>query len=64
MGDKLSMSENINVQENREPIVIMRDLTTEEYEKYLDEMREKALHDEASALNAAEKKAEFHESWK
>lgn len=37
------MSENKNVQENRAPIVIMRDLTSEEYEKYLYEMREKAL---------------------
>ena len=54
--EELSMLENTNVQEINNAILVLRELNADEKMRYISEMREKALHDEASAINAAEKK--------
>ena len=60
-GDKmhrkyLDMLENANVQEINKAILILRELSADEHMRQIAEMREKALHDEASAINSAIKK--------
>lgn len=53
--EELSMLENTNVKEINNAIFILRKLNADENMRYLAEMREKALHDEVSAINSAEK---------
>lgn len=53
--EELSMLENTNVKEINNAIFILQKLNADENMRYLAEMREKALHDEASAINSAEK---------
>ena len=43
------MLENANVQEINKAILILRELSADEHMRQIAEMREKALHDEASA---------------
>ena len=50
------MLENANVQEINKAILILRELSADEHMRQIAEMREKALHDEASAINSAIKK--------
>lgn len=50
------MPENATTNENNHVTLILRELSDDEKMKYITEMREKALHDEATAMNAAEKK--------
>ena len=50
------MLENTNVKEINDAIVVLREVSADEKMRYLAEMREKALHDEANALHSAEKK--------
>lgn len=54
--EEISMLENTNVKEINDAIVVLREISADEKMKYIAEMREKALHDEANALNSAEKK--------
>lgn len=44
------MLENTNVQEINQAIVVLRKLNADEKMRYLADMREMALHDEASAM--------------
>ena len=52
------MSENATTNESNHVTLILRELSDDEKMKYITEMREKALHDEATAMNAAEKRGE------
>jgi predicted transposase/invertase (TIGR01784 family) len=54
--EELEMLENTNVKEISQAVLILRELNADEKMRYLADMREKALHDEATAINAAEKK--------
>ncbi len=53
--EELDMLENTNVQEINKAILVLRELNADEKMRYLSEMREKALHDEANAINSAKK---------
>ena len=48
--EELDMLENTNVQEINQAIVVLRKLNADEKMRYLADMREMALHDEASAM--------------
>lgn len=50
------MPENATTNENNHVTLILRELSADEKMEYIAEMREKALHDEATAMNAAEKR--------
>lgn len=52
------MPENVTTNESNHVTLILRELSDDEKMKYITEMREKALHDEATAMNAAEKRGE------
>ena len=52
------MPENAMTNESNHVTLILRELSDDEKMKYITEMREKALHDEATAINAAEKRGE------
>ena len=54
--EEISMLENTNVKEINDAIVVLRELSADEKMRYLAEMREKSLHDEANALHSAEKR--------
>ena len=54
--EELVMLENTNVKEINNAIFILRELNADENMRRIAEMREKALHDEATAMNAAEKR--------
>ena len=50
------MLDNANTNESNHVTLIFRELSDDEKMEYITEMREKALHDEATAMNAAEKR--------
>lgn len=50
------MPENATTNESNHVTLILRELSDDEKMKYITEMREKALRDEATAINAAEKR--------
>ena len=50
------MPENATTNESNHVTLILRELSDDEKMKYITEMREKTLHDEATAMNAAEKR--------
>ena len=50
------MPENATTNESNHVTLILRELSDDGKMKYITEMREKALHDEATAMNAAEKR--------
>lgn len=50
------MLENTNVQEINKAILVLKKLNADENMRRLAEMREKALHDEANAINSAEER--------
>ena len=50
------MPENVTTNESNHVTLILRELSDDEKMKYITEMREKALHDEATAMNAAERR--------
>ena len=50
------MPENATTNKSNHVTLILRELSDDEKMKYITEMREKALHDEATAINAAEKR--------
>lgn len=50
------MPENATTNENNHVTLILRELSADEKMEYITEMREKALHDEATAMNAAERR--------
>ena len=52
------MPENATTNKSNHVTLILRELSDDEKMKYITEMREKALHDEATAMNAAEKGGE------
>ena len=52
------MPENATTNESNHVTLILRELSDDEKMEYITEMREKALHDEATAINAAEKRGE------
>ena len=52
------MPEKATTNESNHVTLILRELSDDEKMKYITEMREKALHDEATAINAAEKRGE------
>ena len=52
------MPENATTNESNHVTLILRELSADEKMEYIAEMREKALHDEATAINAAEKRGE------
>ena len=52
------MPENATTNENNHATLILRELSDDEKMEYITEMREEALHDEATAMNAAEKRGE------
>lgn len=54
--EELYMLENTNVQEISNAIFVLRELNADENMRRIAEMREKALHDEANAINSAEEK--------
>jgi flagellar biosynthesis/type III secretory pathway protein FliH len=54
--EELTMLESTNVKEINQAILVLRELNADEKMRYLADMREKALHDEANALNSAEKR--------
>jgi predicted transposase/invertase (TIGR01784 family) len=56
--EELTMLESTNVKEINQAILVLRELNADEKMRYLADMREKALHDEANALNSAEKRGE------
>ena len=47
------MLEQTSVQEISQAILVLRELSADEKMRYMAEMREKALHDEATAIHAA-----------
>lgn len=51
--EDLTMLEQTNVQEINQAILVLRELNADEKIRYFADMREKALHDEASALHHA-----------
>lgn len=51
------MPENATTNESNHVTLILRELSDDEKMKYITEMREKALHNEATAINAAEKRS-------
>lgn len=51
--EELQMLEQTNVQEINQAILILRELNADEKMRYFADMREKALHDEATALQHA-----------
>lgn len=51
--EELQMLEQTNVQEISQAILVLRELSADEKMRYMAEMREKALHDEATAIHAA-----------
>jgi predicted transposase/invertase (TIGR01784 family) len=61
--EELNMLENTNVREINQAIVVLRELNADEKMRYISDMREKALHDEANALNSA-KRSGFNEGMK
>lgn len=50
------MPENATTNESNHVTLILRELSADKKMEYIAEMREKALHDEATAMNAAEKR--------
>ena len=52
------MPENATTNESNHVTLILRELSDDEKMKYITEMREKSLHDEATAMNAAEGREE------
>ena len=50
------MPEKAMTNENNHVTLILRELSADEKMEYITEMREKALHDEATAMNAAERR--------
>lgn len=52
------MPENATTNKSNHVTLILRELSDDEKMKYITEMREKDLHDEATAMNAAEKRSE------
>ena len=50
------MPENATTNESNHVTLILRELSADEKMEYIAEMREKALHDKATAMNAAEKR--------
>lgn len=50
------MPENVTTNESNHVTLILRELSDDEKMKYITEMREKALHDEATAINAAKER--------
>ena len=50
------MPENATTNESNHVTLILRELSDDEKMKYITEMREKALHDEATAINAAKER--------
>ena len=57
------MPENATTNESNHVTLILRELSADEKMEYITEMREKALHDEATAINTAEKEA-WRKFWK
>ena len=51
------MPENATTNESNHVTLILRELSDDGKMKYITEMREKALHNEATAINAAEKRS-------
>ncbi len=51
--EELQMLEQTSVQEISQAILVLRELSADEKMRYMAEMREKALHDEATAIHAA-----------
>lgn len=54
--EELDMLENTNVQEINKAILVLRKLNADENMRRIAELREKALHDEANAINSAEER--------
>ena len=52
------MPENATTNENNHVTLILRELSADEKMEYIAEMREKALHDEATAINTAKERGE------
>ena len=50
------MPENATTNENNHVTLILRELSDDEKMEYITEMREKALHDEATAINTAKER--------
>ena len=50
------MPENATTNESNHVTLILRELSDDEKMKYITEMREKALHDEATAMNTAKER--------
>ena len=50
------MPENATTNESNHVTLILRELSDDEKMEYITEMREKALHDEATTINTAEKR--------
>ena len=50
------MLDYANTNESNHVTLILRELSDDEKMKYITEMREKALHDEATAINAAKER--------
>lgn len=51
--EELAMLEQTNVKEIKDAIFILREISADEKMRYIADMREKALHDEVSAINSA-----------
>lgn len=54
--EELAMLEQTNVKEIKDAIFILREISADEKMRYIADMREKALHDEVSAISSAEKR--------
>ena len=50
------MPENATTNENNHVTLILRELSADEKMEYIAEMREKALHDEATEINTAKER--------
>lgn len=50
------MPENATTNESNHVTLILRELSDDEKMEYITEMREKALHDEATAMNTAKER--------
>lgn len=50
------MPENATTNESNHVTLILRELSADEKMEYIAEMREKALHDEATAINTAKER--------
>ena len=57
-GDLMDVEVNTNIQEVKKAIVVLRELNADEQLKYEASLREKRLHDEASALGCARREGE------